>query len=99
MLASVGTCAALLVERCPAARQVVLFDSCPNGWSTPSSDADILIVIEDDHRAARASVVDAARHVVLHAPVPVDIRLATPAQLEAGTGVAAALRNGSIQLA
>lgn len=98
VLAELRACAALLAERCPAIRHVVLFGSYATGRPTPRSDADILIVIEDDHRSARASVVDTARDVFLQAPVPVDLHLATPAQLETGAGVAAALRKGSIRL-
>lgn len=98
VLTALRACAAVLAERCPAVWQVVLFGSSATGRPTPCSDADILIIVEDERRSVRASVVDTAREAFLQAPVPVDVCLATAAQLEAGAGVAAALRNGSIQL-
>lgn len=98
VLAALRACAALLAERCPAVRQVVLFGSYATGRPTPRSDADILAVIDDDHRAAGAQILDIARDAFLQAPVPVDVYLITAAQLEAGAGVAAAVRNGSLRL-
>jgi predicted nucleotidyltransferase len=87
--------ASLIRERCAATR-IVLFGSVERGTDGPDSDLDLLVVLPIPGRRHDAAV--AVLNELRNLPVPVDIVVVDPADLERQASepglVRAALREG-----
>jgi predicted nucleotidyltransferase len=69
-----------LVEACDPL-QVILFGSVARGEDGPDSDLDVLVVLPEIDRARRHELVARLRRVVT-APVPVDVFVTDPSEIE-----------------
>ncbi|HEX2038614.1 MAG TPA: nucleotidyltransferase domain-containing protein [Acidimicrobiales bacterium] len=76
----VPTVIADLVAACDPV-QVILFGSVARGEDGPDSDIDVLVVLSDVDRATRHELVARLRRAIT-APVPVDVFLTDPAEIE-----------------
>ena len=76
----VPTVIADLVAACHPV-QVILFGSVARGEDGPDSDIDVLVVLPEVDRARRHDVVARLRRAVT-APVPVDVFVTDPSEIE-----------------
>lgn len=101
VIESLRECARTLKERIPSA-EVCLFGSYAAGTPTPRSDADIAIIIPDDHPFSHGVVKEAAETAFLAAPVPAEVFVLSRSAFEEGRkqgrGLAGAVAKNGLSL-
>jgi predicted nucleotidyltransferase len=81
VVAALRQAAARAAQQRPGVHAVYLFGSFAHGTPTPRSDADVLVVAE---AADLGPLYDCCLSAFLDAPVPVDLFVRRPAEVEAG---------------